>query len=93
MQLEILARAVIASWESGDMSKAVTDLDNFLKEADQERLNHEGTITAAIDNYAWSGDDISFDAKPLLSVADDGVFVSAWVWVPIDNEDDQEAAA
>lgn len=94
MQLETLARAVIASWESGDPEKAITDLDSFLKEVDQERIDHEGTIAAAIDNYGWSGNDISFDNQPLLSVADDGVFVSAWVWVPIDDDDDgQEAAA
>lgn len=93
MQLETLARAVIASWESGDPEKAITDLDNFLKEVDQERIAHEDTITAAINNYGWNGNDISFDNQPLLSVADDGVFVSAWVWVPIDNEDDQQAAA
>ena len=93
MMLEMLAREVIAAWESGDLPKAVNDLAAFLKEADQERIAHEGTIAAAVGNYGWSGDDISFDANPLLSVADDGVFVSAWVWVPIDNEDDQEAAA
>lgn len=89
--LEQLARNVIASWESGDPEKAITDLDNFLKVLDQERIDHEGTIAAAVDNYAWDNGDISFDANPLLSVADDGVFVSAWVWVPIEADDEDPA--
>lgn len=27
-------------------------------------------------------DDLSFDEKPVISVSEDGAFVSAWVWVP-----------
>ena len=92
MLLEQLARDVIAAWESGDLAKAVTNMDNFLKEADQQRVDHEGTIAAAVDNYAWDDNGgISFDANPLLSVADDGVFVSAWVWVPIEADDEEPA--
>lgn len=91
MLLEQLARNVIASWESGDPEKAITDLDNFLKVLDQERIDHEGTIAAAVDNYAWDSGGISFDANPLLSVADDGVFVSAWVWVPIEADAEEPA--
>lgn len=38
-----------------------------------------------------SGDDIEIDDNPSVSIADDptltrGIWVSAWVWVPIDEE-------
>lgn len=36
-------------------------------------------IEAARAEYA--SDDISFDDMPLLSKADDGTWVSAWVWI------------
>lgn len=57
-----------------------------LHDADPEVKNHDGTIEAARSNYA--DDDCEIDAKPLLSVADGGVWVSAWVWVRTDHDED-----
>lgn len=54
------------------------------------RAQHEGTIQAARDNYA--SDDIEIDDTPLLSPGEGGVWVSAWVWVPTaDDEDDNDS--
>ena len=53
-------------------------------------------IRYAREHYAApSGDDIEIDDEPATSVADDdtltrGVWVAAWVWAPIDDE--QEGA-
>lgn len=40
--------------------------------------NHE-YIKAARDHYA--SDDLEIDDQPILSVAEEGVWVNAWVWV------------
>ena len=37
-----------------------------------------------------TGDDLEVDDDPLVSIGDDGAFVSAWLWVPAPHE---EAAA
>ena len=67
------------------------DVLNALHDADPNVTDHEGTIEAARSNYAMGSDDeIEIDDKPLLSVADDGVWVSAWVWVSIPKEDEEE---
>lgn len=34
----------------------------------------------------YQSDDISFDAEPDVSLAEDGAWVEAWVWVPIPNK-------
>jgi hypothetical protein len=40
-------------------------------------------IETARELYAMgSDDDVEIDDHPMLSVADEGVWVSAWVWVP-----------
>ncbi len=95
MQLEQLARDVITAWESGDPAHAIGSLEAYLQRVDAERSAHDLTIEAARSNYTWNADnDIEIDDTPLLSIADEGVWVSAWVWVPIDDADDgQEAAA
>lgn len=62
-----------------------SDVLEALHDADPNVREHDGTIEAARSNYA--GDDVEIDDKPLLSVADKGVWVSAWVWVEIEDED------
>lgn len=75
--LEDLARRVIGSWEGGDLAQAVRDLDVYLREQDELRAAHEGTIRAAIANFEEG--DCQVDTDPLLSVAEDAVWVQAWV--------------
>ena len=50
-------------------------------------------ISAARELYALGSDDnIEIDDNALVSTADDGVWVQAWVWVPnpADDDDDDE---
>lgn len=87
LRLEQLARAVVAQHVSmlSDTEKA---LAAHLDELAADRRAHEGTIGCARSNYAEpSDDDIEIDDEPMLSIADDGVWVSAWVWVPTPDEE------
>lgn len=52
----------------------------------QLRLEHEHTIEAARSNYA--SNDINISDTPLVSVAEGGVWISAQVWVALDDDDD-----
>lgn len=85
--LEQPATDVVNRWEKGDLAEAVNHLAEHLTELKQQRLDHECTTDAARSNYADPSDnDIEVDDEPTLNIADDGVWVSAWVWVPIENE-------
>ena len=89
MLLETLARDVIAAWESGDPAHAIDSLEAYLQRVDDERSAHDLTICAARSNYEDSSDhDVEIDDKPLLSIADEGVWVSAWVWVRTEYDED-----
>lgn len=48
----------------------------------------EVAIAAARAIYAT--DEVEIDDTPSVSIADDGVWVSAWVWVPNGDEDEIE---
>ena len=84
--IEQLATKVVEQQGRDSLATAIDLLAKHLAELKQERLNHEGTISAAQSNYADpSNNDIEIDDEPMLSIADDGVRVSAWVWVPIED--------
>ncbi len=88
--IERLARKVCAeaAWPTGTM----VELQGQLDELTTDRLAHELTIEAARNNYTMhSCADIEIDDDPFFSVADEGVWVSAWVWVPIETEAEGEA--
>lgn len=74
----LLAQAVLAGSES------VKDLAEKLK-ADVERLSgevseHGGIVQAARKQHCT--EDLEIDDYPILSVADEGIWVNAWVWMP-----------
>jgi hypothetical protein len=50
-----------------------------LHAADPTMENNAGTIEAA--RFTYESDEIEIDDSPLLSEADNGCWVSAWVWV------------
>jgi len=50
-----------------------------LARRERERATYAGHITQARAQYC--NDDCEIDDEPYLSVADEGVWVSAWVWV------------
>lgn len=76
---------------SGDAAAAARLLADKASEQDRNRANHDGTIQCA--RAMYTDDDCEIDDLPMLSVADKGVWVSAWVWVPIEDEDDEEEEA
>lgn len=86
---ELLAQAVL----DGDSAAASAKADAVkrqIAEMREEITAHEGTIECARSNYA--NDEVEVDDVPLLSVAEDGVWVSAWVWVPIEQDDPNDCA-
>ena len=84
--LEFLARQLVGAINQGspDVRSALSDLELYLQDQDIARSDHEGTIAAARANYA--DEDCQVYAQPLLDIADSGVWVEAWVWVPIEED-------
>lgn len=92
MLLEQLARNCLSTWDSGDLARAIREMGEYLKEVDAERQRHESTIEVARGDYEEpSGGEIEIDDDPLLSVGEDGMWVSAWVWVPIEADAEEPA--
>ena len=61
---------------------------NQCNQAIEERSTYAAQIERAVDDYAMSSsNDIEIDDDPVLSISDEGVWVSAWVWVPLDGEE------
>jgi len=51
---------------------------------------YDAEIARARDDYASGSDrDIEIDDEPLLSPADEGVWVGAWAWVPFAEAEDE----
>lgn len=93
-KLEALARAAVLADDARDHEArglALADIAEHLAKLDKDRLAHEGTIEAARSNYTSdSSCDIEIDDVPDLSIAEDGVWVSAWVWVPVPIDEEDE---
>ena len=92
-QLYRAAVALLKSMPSSAISPELTALRNTVevcRHCISERELFSEAIDAAVEKY--TGDslcNIEIDADPLLSVGDGGVWVSAWVWVP-DAEGDED---
>ena len=84
--LEFLAHRLCDAIAAGsdDASHAADELSAFLEEQNDLRNDHEGTISAAHSNYA--DDDCQIHDQPMIAPAEGGVWVEAWVWVPIEEE-------
>lgn len=75
--------------EGGVVStETLAAIREHLTELTADREAHELTIEAARNNHC--SDDVEIDDVPTLSIGDEGVWVSAWVWVPIETEDEDE---
>ena len=92
MLLEKLARDVIAAWEAGQQHAGPIDaLKAHLDEISSDRTAHGSVITTAREDYAdFSNNDIEIDDEPFLSVGEEGIWVSAWVYVSTLSEDEEE---
>lgn len=80
LMLEHHAARVVNGWETSDLAPAVRVLSERLTEIKEERAACANEIQQARDTYA--NDELEIDDEPLVSIADDGVWVGAWVWVP-----------
>lgn len=58
------------------LETALADLD----QAQREQTESHDAIEAAREQYA--SEDIEIDPSPAVSVADDGTWIAAWLWVP-----------
>ena len=80
LQLERLAREVVARWECGDLAEAARALDQHLQDIAEVRVRHAGPIERAIDRYQC--DDIEIDADAtFICESGEGAFVMGWLWV------------
>ncbi len=80
--IETLARRVTNPKNLADRLEALVALKELLDDMTAVRETHAAAIQSARDEYAM------IDEHPLCSVAFDGVWVSAWVWVPTDGDDE-----
>lgn len=65
--------------EHAELLAALKDCGKAIK----EREAYAPEIKAAREQ---TNDDLEIDDDPVLSIADDGVWVSAWIWVPGEQE-------
>ena len=61
----------------------------YSREATLDEDDHDGLVQRAREEYADGSDDnIEIDDDAFLSNGEDGCWVSAWVWLRFDEEDD-----
>ena len=78
LRLETLAREIVQGWGTPGNNARALAMEELLKEMGTNRVDFEKEIEEA---RLQTNDDLEIDDEPLLSVADDGVWVSAWIWV------------
>ncbi len=89
MELENLARAALDAWEWDEGSALYAHMDKlrkYLKQQDCYRADHEDTIEAAA--YSFEIVDVNIAEPPLVILSEGGLWVSAWVWVSTEGEDE-----
>lgn len=72
--------------------KTIPELQPLLARYIEIRTNagdSADAITSARDRYCTS-DDIEIDDNPAVSIAENGTWVNAWLWVPMPDEDEAE---
>lgn len=88
---ETLAQRAVDCWEKGDLAAVIREMDAALKETQADRLAHEETIRTACEMYCEDESGIEIDPEPPLSIGEEGVWVGAWVWVPIETQPEGQA--
>ena len=79
------ARAVIASWEQGNLGAAVRELDKALTDMPQHITATPEDITTAL-AYTGYKDDLRFDEDAAIVPADGGHWIAAWQRIPADEQ-------
>jgi hypothetical protein len=78
--LEVAARGVVNTWAQGNLAQAVCELDRCLQ--DQDRFRREFSWAVDKARQLHDSDDAFADVSPLVAPAEEGVYVSVWLWVP-----------
>lgn len=78
--LETRARAVVGNWEFGNLAGALNDLDQCLRHLDHDRDCAAPDIARAHELY--ESETCAISDSPLVSRAEGGIWISAWVFVP-----------
>ena len=89
--IQEFARNLVNKLETGQPhEQELMELSMRLGEMMVEAKAYADVIEEARDTYC--NEEIEIDDEPDLSIADGGVWVSAWVWVQTFNEDEEEEA-
>jgi hypothetical protein len=89
MHLEHLARTVLAKRATSWLPHHIDDMRRELTEIDENREAYQGHIAQAREQAT---DEFEIDEKPYLDVCHDGVWVSAWIWVPTPTNEELDEA-
>lgn len=82
-------KALIARLENMSVHEShYGDVREWLKQHEEEAVTHAAVIQRARDEYTTDSNcDIEIDDTPALSIAEEGVWVQAWVWVDTQDSD------
>lgn len=87
-ELYRLAKDAVARMQEAGL--ACDELKQALAAADQA-IRDRDTYASQIDSARQrQTDDLEIDGDPVVSVSDDGVWVSAWVFVPLAEGGDED---
>jgi hypothetical protein len=86
LELERLAQQVVNLWETGQLAEAVNELATELQRQRDNRCNNARYIALARQYFEETSDDeIEIDVEPLITWAEDGCWINAWVMVRHDD--------
>lgn len=75
--------------DNGLSQAEVLTVLSLMDDGDDE-LDYGDIVDTARDLYCDSSCDVEIDDHPLFSETDDGCWVSAWVWVSYNDEEDDD---
>lgn len=83
--LELLARAVVDRWSTGDLAEAVRELAYELARQDELRRSFQPQI-----DLLRNAGEVEVDDEPLISHAYEGIWVGTWTWIDLENEENSD---
>ena len=90
LRIETLARTLVTDLKFLGLHNSVfAALEEELHSQERMRDTYNAQAMAANDQHL-DNDDIEVDDEPLIAPGEGGVWVSSWVWVPVEQEDPDE---
>jgi len=86
--LELLARAVVDRWDNGDLAEAVRELAYEIARQDELRSSFQQEIPRL-----RNAGEVELDDEPLISEANEGIWVGTWTWIDLENEENSDGDA